>query len=314
MNPTMKILIAYDGSDCAEAALNDLHRAGLPQEAEAVILSVADVYLLPDSSPSEKHPGTVIDAQIATAREKARTQATQAVEEARGLAVRASTRVQTLFPAWKVRAESCADSPAWGIIKTADELNADLIVMGSHSRSLVGRMFLGSVSQKVLNESGRTVRIARARAIEPTKPVRLIVGVDGSPDADMTVRAVAERLWRPGCEARVVAVLDATLLTTAIDWMNERQVTVQTAVQAMAESAAQKLQTAGLSTVVVSREGDPKRVLLEEVEQWDADALFVGARGLRRLERFVLGSVSTAVATHAMCSVEVVQKKAEKRS
>lgn len=36
----MKILIGY-GSDCAEAALDDLTRAGLPETAEAHILSVA---------------------------------------------------------------------------------------------------------------------------------------------------------------------------------------------------------------------------------------------------------------------------------
>jgi hypothetical protein len=43
----MKILIAYDGSDCAEAALDDLQRAGLPPEAEAQIISVAEVWLPP---------------------------------------------------------------------------------------------------------------------------------------------------------------------------------------------------------------------------------------------------------------------------
>ena len=57
----MKILIAYDGSDCAEAALDDLQRAGLPREAEAVILSVADVYPLPPSSQEEKPPQTVFE-------------------------------------------------------------------------------------------------------------------------------------------------------------------------------------------------------------------------------------------------------------
>ena len=39
----MRILVAYDGSSCADAALNDLRRAGLPVEVQARILSVADV-------------------------------------------------------------------------------------------------------------------------------------------------------------------------------------------------------------------------------------------------------------------------------
>ena len=50
MSTMMKVLIAYDGSSCADAALNDLSYAGLPQEVEARILSVADVFLPPPSS------------------------------------------------------------------------------------------------------------------------------------------------------------------------------------------------------------------------------------------------------------------------
>lgn len=41
----MKILIAYDGSSCAEAALDDLVRAGLPEAGEFLVISVAEVWL-----------------------------------------------------------------------------------------------------------------------------------------------------------------------------------------------------------------------------------------------------------------------------
>lgn len=37
MNERMKIMVAYDGSAYADAALDDLRRAGLPREAEAAI-------------------------------------------------------------------------------------------------------------------------------------------------------------------------------------------------------------------------------------------------------------------------------------
>ncbi|MCV4785306.1 universal stress protein, partial [Escherichia coli] len=59
--------------------------------------------------------------------------------------------------------EACADSPAWGIIKRADEWQPDLIVVGSHGRTAIERFVLGSVSQKVLYEARCSVRIARAR-------------------------------------------------------------------------------------------------------------------------------------------------------
>ncbi len=44
----MKILIAYDGSDCADAAIEDLSRAGLPEATEALILNVTETWLPKD--------------------------------------------------------------------------------------------------------------------------------------------------------------------------------------------------------------------------------------------------------------------------
>lgn len=48
MSRKMKILIAYDGSSGADAALDDLSRAGLPPEVEVVVLSVAEPLPLPE--------------------------------------------------------------------------------------------------------------------------------------------------------------------------------------------------------------------------------------------------------------------------
>ncbi|MGD0138046.1 MAG: hypothetical protein ABSD28_04170 [Tepidisphaeraceae bacterium] len=39
----MKILIAYDGSDCSDAALDDLRYAGLPEVAEVLVLSAGEI-------------------------------------------------------------------------------------------------------------------------------------------------------------------------------------------------------------------------------------------------------------------------------
>jgi nucleotide-binding universal stress UspA family protein len=54
-------------------------------------------------------------------------------------------------------------------------------------------------------------------------------------------------------------------------------------------------------------EGSPKRVILDEAERWGADLIVVGSHGRRGLQRFLLGSVSQAVALHAPCSVEIVR-------
>jgi nucleotide-binding universal stress UspA family protein len=308
MAETMKILIAYDGSPCADIALDDLRRAGLPSAVDALILTVADVFL-PPSSAEPTFP-----TQVPEAVQQAWTQAEQAVEAAHALAVQARTRLQAAFPAWTVHAEACADSPAWAVIKKADAWHPDLVVLGSHGRSAVGRLLLGSVSYKVVTEAHGSVRIGRSRPKADTAPVRLVLGVDGSSDAVAAVHTVAARHWPAGSEARLIAVLDARMLTALAPphppveaWVKTGTPDEQTWVHQMIEALAEQLRATGLEVSSVIQPGDPKHVLLDEAEQWEADCIFVGARGLSRIERFLLGSVSAAVAARAHCSVEVIR-------
>jgi nucleotide-binding universal stress UspA family protein len=77
----------------------------------------------------------------------------------------------------------------------------------------------------------------------------------------------------------------------------------------MLGSAVEQLKAAGLAATSLIKVEEPKRLLLSEAERWDADCVFVGARGLSRLKRLLLGSVSMAVVTRAQCSVEVVRAK-----
>ena len=304
----MKILIAYDGSDCADAALIDLQRAGLPPDAEATVISAADVLLPVPPASSYAVMESVFSEDLPAAAVSARERARHAVDEAHNLALTASERLRSIFPKWNVHSEAVGDSPAWAVIKEAEKWKADLIVVGSHGRTAVGRFFLGSVSQKVVTRATCSVRVARGRVIDNNRPVRSVIGVDGSPGAEEAVRAVCERIWPPGSEVRVVAALDPTTIT-AIEWIKEGDKDERDWVQRMVDAAAGRLRAAELTVSSVIRKGDSRRILVEEAEQWDADSIFVGARGLRLVERFFIGSVSAAVAARAHCSVEVVRHK-----
>jgi nucleotide-binding universal stress UspA family protein len=309
MSEKMKVLIAYDGSSCADAALNDLPCAGLPQEAEALILSVAEVFL-PPPSPTPAFP-----AHVPPAVQRAWAQATNALEEAHTLAQQARALLLKSFPAWDVGAEACADSTAWAVIKKAEAWQPDIIVVGSHGRSALGRFVLGSVSQKILTEAHCSVRVGRQRRRADTGSLRLLIGIDGSPDAAAAVQAVAARQWPVDGAVRLVTALDARMSTT-LAFMRRPEETGTAARDTDAsvwmsktiDAMAGLLRTRGLTVSSVITEGDPKHVLLDEAEQWGADCLFVGARGLSRVERFLLGSVSAAVAARAHCSVEVIHR------
>ena len=308
MSTTMKVLLAYDGSSCSDAAVTDLPRAGFPSTTEVLILSIADVFLPPAAAGD-----VTTNPQAPASIRRAWAQATEAVEQARRMAMQAQARVRTLCPTWKVEILAEADSPAWGIIKNADAWLPDVIMVGSHGRAALGRVLLGSVSSRVLTEAHCSVRVARERQRQQNAPIRFLIGVDGSSDAEAAVRAVAARHWPAGSEARVITAVDTQMETVlalselGARWSEDEDRDAPALGAKIVQAAVEQLRPTGLTVSSLVKVGDPKRVLLEEAEQWQADGIFLGARGLNRIQRFLLGSVSTAIATRAHCSVEVAR-------
>jgi nucleotide-binding universal stress UspA family protein len=162
------------------------------------------------------------------------------------------------------------------------------------------------VSQKVLAHAPCSVRIARWRPDARDGPVRLVIGVDGSADADAAVRAVARRVWPAGSKVRVIIAIDRMRATTP-QQLQANSEDESAWARHTVEGAAEALRRAGLVVSSVVAEGNPKRLLPREAETWGADCIFLGARGSRSIARFLLGSVATAVAARAYCSVEVVR-------
>ena len=97
--------------------------------------------------------------------------------------------------------------------------------------------------------------------------------------------AVASREWPEGSEALLITV--HSHLASAFD------------------AAAEKLRQVGLSVSEISKDGDPAHVLMREAEEWGADSIFVGTRDVHGFQHLLHGSVSSAVAAQARCSVEV---------
>lgn len=315
----MKLLIAYDGSRCSEAALDDLIRAGLPGKADALILTVAETWLPPP--PKVENPGK--DADEISDNPflcKSQKHGAKVLSEANALAKHAHKRLNFHFPNWRIEAETDYGSPAWEIITRAERFGADLIIVGSHGRSAINRLILGSISQKVLTESSCSVRVARGKVeIDEPAPERIAIGFDGSPGAHAAVEAVAARFWRKGSEMRLIAVTDPLMpsaigrfVPPIVNWVNEENRSERQWIEKLAENAAWILRAAGLTTTIDICAGNPKQVLVEEAEKWRADSIFVGANARGgQFERFLLGSISAAVAARAHCSVEVVRKNAD---
>jgi nucleotide-binding universal stress UspA family protein len=317
----MKVLIAYDGFKCSESALDDLTHAGLPEQGEALVMSIAEVWLPPPPPSTVEILEMAATTQGALGLEREYMANAHVVKQAGQMAAKAAARFQAHFPKWTVRHESVWGSPNWELFSKAEEWNADLIVVGSHGRTALGRLFLGSISQWLLNEARCSVRVARGKLDEPDFPVRLLLALDGSRGSEKALEEIASRNWPAKSEARVVIVdqpLELTYiggmappLRDSIDSFNQEE---HGASMRIVEAAVTKLKTAGLRATGEVLEGEPKKVLVRIAEEWRADCVFVGATGLtNKFERFLLGSTAAAIAARAHCSVEVVRRRRRER-
>lgn len=311
-----KLLIGYDGSEHGDAAIDDLQRAGLPQDVEAIVLTVADAFFPPPVDA--KDWGTSpFDEKVKKRAEEMQARAMKARAEADSVAHRGAARLQEFFPSWTVRAETDVNWPGWGIILKAEEWGADLVVIGAGKHSFMERMQFGSVLRKVVGACKRSVRVGRPSPRHSETSVRIIIGLDGSPDAEFAMEAVAERAWPEGSEAHLITVLDSrlsfltpSLIPSLARWSSAADTADDQAwIDRMMKAATDKLQNAGLKISCEVVRGEPSQRLLDAAIDWQADCIVIGARGLSGIERFLIGSVSSDVAVRANCSVEVVRPR-----
>lgn len=311
----MRVLIGYDGSASADAILEDLEWAGLPRECEVKLVNVADVWVDPAVHAESAAPAAA-SGTVAVMLKRAETEAGDRIEQAAAEAKRAADLVAARFPDWEVVSEALNGAPAWELIDEAERWQADLIMVGSQNRSMLGKLFLGSVSKTVVNESKRSVRVARRiERKNPDAPPQIIIGIDGSDAAREAVIAVGRRVWPHASQVRLVTAYEPASAAALAGVLPQAAAMIAGAKSEAAERqdemmrwAVRELQAVGLDASISIRRGDARRVLLREARDFKADSIFVGTRDFKNsLERFRLGSVSAGVLASAHCSVEVVR-------
>lgn len=300
----MRVLIGYDGSPSADAVLEELKRAGLPVETKILIVTVGDIWTPPAELASL--PGAALTSRRLTATmAQLQNQAERTLKQAEETSAEAVARINNDFPEWSVETEAMGGEAAAAIIRKADEWQADLIIVGSQNRSAIGRFFLGSISQKVVLEAGCSVRVARgATATEKNAPRRMVAGIDESDAAEAIIETIAARDWVRGSVLRIITATDA------FGELAKRPFKEIIKAQDFHKTMRKRLATTGLKILAAVKVGEAREELLAEAEKLHADCIFVGTRDIRgTLDRFLISSVSSGLATNAPCSVEVVRAR-----
>jgi len=140
---------------------------------------------------------------------------------------------------------------------------------------------------------------------------RILVATDGSGGAARAVDAAAGLAAALNIDLWIVIVTDGTSSKLLKTFAKEEKVTIGEALTAVADrilvQARERSEQLGARTVhLKSRFGDSAEEILEAVGEVRADVIFVGRRGLGRLQGLLLGSVSQKLAGLAPCMVVIV--------
>src|SRR3954447_10351927 len=136
----------------------------------------------------------------------------------------------------------------------------------------------------------------------------IVVGTDGSKDAELAIDRAAEIAKGTGARVDLVTVVhDPTFHEPIASSARMSEVDIGGVAEGVLARGARRLEEAGVEAQTHSRQGDPAKALIDIADELDADLIIVGARGKSSLERLLLGSVSTKLSHYAGRSVMVVR-------
>jgi nucleotide-binding universal stress UspA family protein len=202
-------------------------------------------------------------------------------------------------------------SPASGLGRVAQEMGADLVVIGSTHRGIVGRVLAGSIAERLLNGGHRAVAVAPRGYGGGEHRLGVVgVAVDSSREAGSALDAAAALALAAGAELRVITViepvsppperttgahLDTEELTFQLVQFGQRRL------DATLERLPDELTAEGLLL-----EGDPAQMVEGESER--LDLLVTGSRGYGPVRSVLLGSVSLHLSRTSACPLLVVPR------
>ena len=148
--------------------------------------------------------------------------------------------------------------------------------------------------------------------------MKILLATDGSVYSKAAVNSVAERPWPEGSEVQIISAMEISYAPATENWVlpegyySELERVAREQAAAAVQDAAERIgsgKSSGLEITTKIISGSAREVILDEAERWGADLIVLGSHGYSGWQRFLLGSVSHAVAMRAHCSVEIVRQK-----
>jgi nucleotide-binding universal stress UspA family protein len=144
--------------------------------------------------------------------------------------------------------------------------------------------------------------------------MRILLAMDDSRFSQEAMRSLINQVQPKGTKVRVLHVIAPVPAAFAIEmapyvpyYSEEVEEDRRKQADKLVQGATQKLRNVGFAAKGIVDAGDPKEMILSHASDWNADLIILGSHGLKGLGKFLMGSVSEAVARHAGCSVQIVR-------
>lgn len=284
-----RIVVPLDKAEPASAALSTARALAARTGAALALLHVID----------RRYPSTdLADEQRQIARQWLR-------EEASALPHDAATAIVAVRDG----------NPAEEIRIYADEIEADLICMATHARAGIGRIVLGSVAERVVQEARLPVLLVRQEVATPDIPpgASVVVPLDGSPRSEAALPYAVALAQRLGAPLTLVRVWDATMPTIVGPYaLPMDQQLFEEMEEATEESVATYLATiaarlAGdIAARTVSLRGNAAEQLGAYLRNERPGLVVMGTHGRGGVPRWVMGSVAMALVRAAASPVVLI--------
>ena len=194
--------------------------------------------------------------------------------------------------------------PGAAALLRAAEDGPSMLVVGSRGLGGFKGLLLGSVSRQLCEHAQGPVTVVRDTApVDPVQLATIVVGIDGSSEADHALTFAADLATKVDAELVVAnaagpgAVVHPRTVEPHVDLDARRE---------LVEQWCAPLEGRDLPYRIEVVPGDARSALLDVADERSADLLVVGSRGLGPVADLLLGSVATSLAQHGQLPVMIV--------
>lgn len=193
------------------------------------------------------------------------------------------------------------------ILKVAADIDAGLIVIGTHGRSGLGRLLLGSVAENVFRGAACPVLAVKTGPVVPT--IRTILFPTDLSESSESALGVAFSLARD-YRARLIVLHVASFGQTFPYTEFERTLKQSSVYRRELEDKLRHCQKPDCNAEFRLEQGDPAEQIIRVAQEARCDLIVMGSHGRTGLSRLLMGSVAEKTLRSASCPVLLVKHSA----